>query len=317
MTIPPIRPTSSALRPPARRRLHRSRAKIPSPSTATRPRPRIARSAHRLAMTVDSGHLSTIQTHPRALVHLARSSSARPRARVVFARQSSCACVDDATDDATPCAARPSESFDLSFHLHKQGFWRQYSSRHVPRDRRRLSRILSASARVKRSSRACAARATPRARRRDALAATLAGLGLIGVSSPSSSEAEGQPIDWLLKTTFDEDVDLVEIIKASASGDDDAGSAAWLDNARRRRRRRRRRSGPRRRAGRRRNDGGTRRGARTGGRGGDGDEIWEIGRDFGIRGCGHGCHHGEERPSGWRNPWSASWRWERMAKFAR
>ena len=86
-----------------------------------------------------------------------------------------------------------------------------------------------ASARVKRSSRACAARATPRARRRDALAATLAGLGLIGVSSPSSSEAEGQPIDWLLKTTFDEDVDLVEIIKASASGDDDAGSAAWLD----------------------------------------------------------------------------------------
>ena len=86
-----------------------------------------------------------------------------------------------------------------------------------------------ASARVKRSSRACAARATPRARRRDALAATLAGLGLIGVSSPSSSQAEGQPIDWLLKTTFDEDVDLVEIIKASASGDDDAGSAAWLD----------------------------------------------------------------------------------------
>ena len=52
---------------------------------------------------------------------------------------------------------------------------------------------------------------------------------LLGVSSPSSSEAEGQPIDWLLKTTFDEDVDLVEIIKASASGDDDAGSAAWLD----------------------------------------------------------------------------------------
>ena len=86
-----------------------------------------------------------------------------------------------------------------------------------------------ASARVKRSSRACAAGATPRARRRDALAATLAGLGLIGVSSPSSSQAEGQPIDWLLKTTFDEDVDLVEIIKASASGDDDAGSAAWLD----------------------------------------------------------------------------------------
>lgn len=76
-----------------------------------------------------------------------------------------------------------------------------------------------ASARVKRSSRACAARATPRARRRDALAATLAGLGLIGVSSPSSSQAEGQPIDWLLKTTFDEDVDLVEIIKASASAE--------------------------------------------------------------------------------------------------
>ena len=87
----------------------------------------------------------------------------------------------------------------------------------------------SANARVKQSSRVCAASATARVRRRAALRTTLVGLGLVGISSPSSSRAEGQPIDWLLKTTFDEDVDLVEIIKASASGDDAAGSAAWLD----------------------------------------------------------------------------------------
>lgn len=93
-----------------------------------------------------------------------------------------------------------------------------------------------ANARVKQSSRACAARATARVRRRDALRATLVGLGLTGISSPSSSRAEGQPIDWLLKTTFDEDVDLVEIIKASAKGDAAAGSESWRREAAEKRR---------------------------------------------------------------------------------
>ena len=60
--------------------------------------------------------------------------------------------------------------------------------------------------------------------------------GALAVTAPRRADAAGQPIDWLMQSTFDEDVDLVEIIKASAKGDAAAGSESWRREAAEKRR---------------------------------------------------------------------------------
>jgi ribosomal protein L12E/L44/L45/RPP1/RPP2 len=60
--------------------------------------------------------------------------------------------------------------------------------------------------------------------------------GALAVTAPRRVDAAGQPIDWLMQSTFDEDVDLVEIIKASAKGDAAAGSESWRREAAEKRR---------------------------------------------------------------------------------
>ena len=59
-------------------------------------------------------------------------------------------------------------------------------------------------------------------------------MGLAGAAVAPSARASGQPIDWLLTSSADADVDLVEIIRASARGEADAGSAAWAEARRER-----------------------------------------------------------------------------------
>lgn len=69
-----------------------------------------------------------------------------------------------------------------------------------------------------------------RASRRDIARAMV---GLASVALAPSARAGGQPIDWLLTSSADADVDLVEIMRASARGETDAGSAAWTAAAKR------------------------------------------------------------------------------------
>jgi hypothetical protein len=56
-------------------------------------------------------------------------------------------------------------------------------------------------------------------------------VGALTTTTTTRADAAGQPIDWLMQSTFDEDVDLVEIIKASAKGDASAGSETWRREA--------------------------------------------------------------------------------------
>ena len=60
--------------------------------------------------------------------------------------------------------------------------------------------------------------------------------GALAVTAPRRADAAGQPIDWLMRSTLDEDVDLVEIIRASAAGDAAAGSESWRREAAEKRR---------------------------------------------------------------------------------
>ena len=72
------------------------------------------------------------------------------------------------------------------------------------------------------------ARTGGRARRRDAMMISMiASANAALVVDARDARAAGQPIDWLLKSAVDEDVDLLEIIKASATGDVEAGSETW------------------------------------------------------------------------------------------
>ena len=151
---------------------------------------------------------------------------------------------------ARPALARPAiDSVDRGAALRMRASSRRELSRarHFPARIQimRATRATASSGATATRRRSRGARATRDGARRRARArcdatgrreTMIALAGALAVTAPRRADAAGQPIDWLMQSTFDEDVDLVEIIKASAKGDAAAGSESWRREAAEKRR---------------------------------------------------------------------------------